>query len=330
MTFAPRTARVSALSLLPFACAFVWSTGAIAQSARYPSKLIRIVVPFAPAGGTDILARALGARLAESMGQNVIVENRPGANSIIGTDLVAKSPADGHTLLFTTQVLTINPSLHASMPYQADRDFAPVTIAAQAPNLLAVHPSIPVRSVKQLIALARAKPGEITIAAAGAGTPSHLGAELFRQMAKADLLVVQYKGGGNSLADVAGGQVATTFGTLPSLTPLVHSGRLRALGLSGARRSKALPDIPTIAETLPGFESETWYAVLVPAKTPPDVVARLHSEIVKALAHPDVKQRLAAQGFEPGGMPPEQMARVIRVETQRWAKVIRDGNIHAD
>jgi tripartite-type tricarboxylate transporter receptor subunit TctC len=210
-----------------------------AQPARYPMKPIRIIVPFAPAGGTDILARSLGARLRESLGQNVIVENRPGANSIIGTDAVAKSAPDGHTLLFTTQVLTINPSLHASMPYQAERDFAPVTIAASAPNLLAVHPSIPVRDVKQLVALARATPGAVTIAAAGVGTPSHLAAELFRQMAKVDLLVVQYKGGGNSLADVAGGQVATTFGTLPSLTPLVESGKLRALAVSGATRQSS-------------------------------------------------------------------------------------------
>ncbi|MDB5867212.1 MAG: transporter [Betaproteobacteria bacterium] len=331
MTYVTSGIKVAALSLL--AATLTWACGANAQAqpaTRYPSKLMRIIVPFAPAGGTDILARALGQRLSESLGQTVIVENRPGANSIIGTDAVAKAAPDGHTLLFTTQVLTINPSLHAAMPYQAERDFAPVTIAASAPNLLAAHPSIPVRTVKQLIALARAKPGSLTIAAAGTGTPSHLAAELFRQMAQVDLLVVQYKGGGNSLTDVAGGQVATTFGTLPSLTPLAQSGRLRALALSGAKRSAVLPGVPTVAETLPGFACETWYAVLVPAKTPAEIVARLHGEIVKALAHPDVKQRLSAQGFEAGGMPPEEMARVIRVETQRWAKVIRDGNIRAE
>jgi tripartite-type tricarboxylate transporter receptor subunit TctC len=331
MTYVTSGIKVAAFSLL--AATLTWACGVSAQTqsaSRYPSKLMRIIVPFAPAGGTDILARALGQRLSESLGQTVIVENRPGANSIIGTDAVAKAGPDGHTLLFTTQVLTINPSLHAAMPYQAERDFAPVTIAASAPNLLAAHPSIPVRTVKQLIALARAKPGSLTIAAAGTGTPSHLAAELFRQMAQVDLLVVQYKGGGNSLTDVAGGQVATTFGTLPSLTPLAQSGRLRALALSGAKRSAVLPGVPTIAETLPGFECETWYAVLVPAKTPPEIVTRLHGEIVKALAHPDVKQRLSAQGFEAGGMPPVEMARVIRVETQRWAKVIRDGNIRAE
>jgi tripartite-type tricarboxylate transporter receptor subunit TctC len=331
MTYVTSGIKVAALSLLAATLTWACGTNAQAQPAtRYPSKLMRIIVPFAPAGGTDILARALGQRLSQSLGQTVIVENRPGANSIIGTDAVAKAAPDGHTLLFTTQVLTINPSLHAAMPYQAERDFAPVTIAASAPNLLAAHPSIPVRTVKQLIALARAKPGSLTIAAAGTGTPSHLAAELFRQMAQVDLLVVQYKGGGNSLTDVAGGQVATTFGTLPSLTPLAQSGRLRALALSGAKRSAVLPGVPTVAESLPGFACETWYAVLVPAKTPAEIVTRLHGEIVKALAHPDVKQRLSAQGFEAGGMPPEEMARVIRVETQRWAKVIRDGNIRAD
>jgi tripartite-type tricarboxylate transporter receptor subunit TctC len=313
------------------ACVLALSCAASAHAqTRYPTKLIRIIVPFAPSGGTDILARALGARLSESLGQTVVVENRPGANSIIGTDAVAKSAPDGHTLLFTTQVLTINPSLHASMPYNAERDFAPVTIAAAAPNLLAAHPSIPVTNVKQLIALARQKPGTLTIAAAGVGTPSHLAAELFRQMAKVDLLVVQYKGGGNSLADVAGGQVATTFGTLPSLTPLIEGGRLRALAVSGERRSPVLPKVPAVAETLPGFHSETWYAVLVPAKTPSDIVTRLHAEIVKALGHPDVKQRLAAQGFESRGISPAEMARVIRAETERWAKVIREGNIRAE
>jgi tripartite-type tricarboxylate transporter receptor subunit TctC len=323
---APRAARLLLGCALSLAC-----TGlAFAQSQRYPSKLVRIIVPFAPAGGTDILARALAARLTESMGQSVIVENRPGANSIIGTDAVAKAAPDGHTLLFTTQAIAINPSLHASIPYNVERDFAPVTLAAAAPNLLAVHPSIPISNVKQLIALARSKPGVLTIAAAGVGTPSHLAAELFRQMAKVDLLVVQYKGGGASLADVAGGQVATTFGTLPSLTPLIEGGKLRALAVSGAHRSPVLPKVPTVAETLPGFQSETWYAVLVPAKTPHEIVTRLHGEIVKALANPAVKQNLASQGFEPGGLPPDEMARLIRTETQRWAKVIRDGHIRAE
>ena len=297
---------------------------------QYPSRLIRIIVPFAPAGGTDILARSLGQRMSESMGQPVIVENRPGANSVIGTDFVAKAAPDGHVILFTTNVLTINPSLHKSIPFDTERDFSPITIAGSAPNLLAVHPSIPANSVKQLIALARAKPGVLTVSAAGVGTPSHLAGELFKQRARVDILTVQYKGTGASLADVAGGQVAMTFGALPGLTPLARSGRVRALGVSGRKRNPTLPYVPTIAETIPGFECETWYAVLVPAKTPRDIVSRLHAEILKALAHPDVRQGLSTQGFAVGGMPPEQMARVVRTEIERWATVIREGNIRPE
>ena len=287
-------------------------------------------MPFAPAGGTDILARSLGQRMAESMGQPVIVENRPGANSIIGTDFVAKAPPDGHVILFTTNVLTINPSLHQSIPFNTERDFAPVKIAGSAPNLLAVHPSIPANSVRQLIDLAKSKPGVLTLSAAGVGTPSHLAGELFKQMARIDILTVQYKGTGASLADVAGGQVAMTFGALPGLTPLARSGRVRALGVSGRKRNPTLPYVPTIAETIPGFECETWYAVLVPAKTPREIVSRLHAEIIRALQQPEVRQGLTAQGFAVGGMPPEQMARLIRTEIERWSKVIRAGNIRPE
>lgn len=301
-----------------------------ASAPRYPTRIVRFVVPFAPSGGTDILARSLAQRMTEGMGQQVVVDNRPGANSIIGTDLVAKAPPDGYVLLFTTNVFTINPALHPTIPFNVERDFAPVTLAGSAPNLLGVHPSIPARTVKQLIAIARAKPGVLTISAAGAGTPSHLAGELFKQMAQVDILTVQYRGTGNSLADVAGGQVAMTLGALPGLMPLVQNGKLRPLGVSGAKRTAALPHVPTISETLPGFDIETWYAVFAPGKTPREIVARVHGEIVKALAHPEVKQRLAAQGFDASGIAPDELAKLVKLDLERWAKVVRAGNIRAE
>ncbi|HEV7799688.1 MAG TPA: tripartite tricarboxylate transporter substrate-binding protein, partial [Burkholderiales bacterium] len=220
---------------------------------RYPAKLIRIIVPFAPSGGTDILARSLGQRMSESMGQTVIVENRPGANSIIGTDFVAKAAPDGYTLLFTTQVLTINPALHPSMPYDAQRDFAPVTIAAAAPNLLAVHPSIPVRSVKELIALARAQPGKLNYGSGGPGNSTHLNVEYFKSLAGVDLTHVAYKGSGPAVTDLLGGQIHLMFANIVAVLPQVKSGKLRALATTGPARALSTPDIPTVIEAgVPG------------------------------------------------------------------------------
>lgn len=298
--------------------------------APYPSRTVRIVVPFAPAGGTDILARGLAQRFTESLGRQVLVENRPGANALIGTEAVAKAPPDGHTLLMTTNIFTINPWLYPSVPFNVERDFAPITLAGSAPNLLAIHPSIPVRSVKELVAFARTRPGEVTIAAAGQGTPSHLAAELLRQTAKIDLLVVQYKGTGASLSDLIGGQVALSFGTLPGLSPLAQNGRVRALAVSGARRAPTLPDVPTVAESLPGFELVTWYGLFAAANTPRDIVGRLHGETVKALASPELKQRLAAQGFDAVGNTPEQFGDIIRRDLARWKGVIEAAKIRVE
>ena len=298
--------------------------------AAYPSRTVRIVVPFAPAGGTDILARGLAQRFAEGLGRQVLVENRPGANALIGTEAVAKAAPDGHTLLMTTNIFTINPWLYPSVPFNVERDFAPITLAGSAPNLLAVHPSIPVRSVKELVAFARARSGEVTIAAAGMGTPSHLAVELLRQSAKIDLLVVQYKGTGASLSDLIGGQVALSFGTLPGLSPLAQNGRVRALAVSGAKRAPTLPDVPTVAESLPGFELVTWYGLFTPANTPRDIVDRLQGETVKALASPDLKQRLASQGFDAVGNTPEQFAAVIRRDLARWKGVVEAAKIRVE
>jgi len=315
---------IAAVALL-----FSPTTGVFAQSS-YPTKPVRIVVPFAPAGGTDIFARSLAQRFAESMGRQVLVDNRPGGNAIIGTEAVAKSAPDGHTVLMTTNIFTINPWLYPAAPFNVERDFAPITLAGSAPNLLAIHPSMPVRGVKALVSFARARPGQVTIAAAGQGTPSHLAAELLRQSAKIDLLVVQYKGTGASLNDLVGGQVALSFGTLPGLAPLAHSGRVRALAVSGAKRAPTLPEVPTVGESLPGFEVVTWYGLFVPAGTPRDIVTKLHAETVKALGSVEMKQRLGAQGFDAVGNTPEQFTEVIRRDLARWKGVIEAAKIRAE
>ena len=301
-----------------------------AQAVQYPVKPVRIIVPFAAAGGSDIMARSLAQALTNATGQQFIVENRPGANALIGTEAVAKAAGDGYTLLLTTNIFTINPWLYSNVPFNVERDFAPVTLAGSTPNLLAIHPSIPARSLKELIALAKAQPGQLTIAAAGIGTPSHLAAELLKQSAKVDLLVVQYKGTGSTLNDLVGGQVAMSFGTLAGLAPFVKSGRVRALAISGPKRAPTMPEIPTAAETLPGFDLLTWYGVFAPVGTPRDIVMRLNAEIVKSLGTPDVKQRLVAQGFDAEGNTPEEFTELIRRDLARWQKVIGAAKIRVE
>jgi len=316
---------------LKFPCALVLLACASLSGAQpYPVRAVRIIVPFAPAGGTDILARSLAQKMGESAGQQFIVDNRAGANSIIGTEIVAKSAPDGHTLLFTTNIYTINPWLHQRLPYNSETDFAPITLAGSAPTLLAVHPSIPAKTVKELVALAKSKPGQLTLAAAGSGTPSHLSGEFLRQTAGIDLLIVQYKGTGASLSDLVGGQVAMSFGSLPGLHPFVRSGRLRAIAVSGARRVPSLPEVPTIMESYPEFDVVIWYGLFAPAKTPREIVTRLYNETLKALNNQEVRQRLAAQGFDAGGTTPEQFADIIRQDMARWQKVIAKANIRAE
>jgi tripartite-type tricarboxylate transporter receptor subunit TctC len=314
--------------MLAAAVLLACASGAAAQA--YPSRPVRVIVGFAAGGGTDILARSLAQKMGDSLGQPFVVENRTGANSIIATDIVAKSAPDGYTLLFNTNIHTINPSLHRKLPYNTDTDFAPITLAGSAPSLLAVHPSIPARTVKELAALARSKPGALTMAAAGNGTPSHLAAEFFRQTAKIDLLIVQYKGTGASFNDLVGGQVAMAFGSLPGFAPLAKAGKIRAIAVSGAKRAPSLPEIPAIAETYPDFDVVIWYGLFAPARTPRDIVTRLHGEAVKALANEEVAQRLAAQGFEPGGTTTEQFAAIIRRDTKLWQGVISKANIKVE
>ena len=308
-------------------CALASNT---APAQPYPSRPVRIIVPFAAAGGSDIFARILAQRFTDSFGQQFIVENRAGGNGNIGAEAVVKAAPDGHTLLLTTNVLTTNPWLYRNMPFNVERDLAPITYAGSTPNLLVIHPSLPVKSVKELITLARTRPGELTIAGSGTGTPSHLAGELFKQTARVDLLIIQYKGTGASLNDLIGGQVAMSFGSLAGLVPYAKSGRLRALAVSSLKRAASLPDVPTVAETYPGFEVSTWYGLLAPANTSRDIITRVQQETVKVLALADVKARLVAQGFDPGGTTPAEFAALLRSDLARWQKVIREGGIKAE
>jgi len=303
-----------------------------AQADVYPSKPIRFVVAFPPGGGTDIIARSIAQKLSERLAQQVVVDNRPGAGGNIGTDIVAKSAPDGYTMLMgSAGPLAINASLFATLPFDPVRDLAPVTLAASTPNVLVVHPSLKIATVKDLIALARARPGAINFASSGHGTPAHLAGELFGWMAGVKLVHVPYKGAAPALADLLGGQVQIMFSTMPPALPHVRDGKLRALAVTSLKRSPATPDLPTLDEAaLPGFEANTWHGVVVPAGAQTAIVARLNREIVAILHLPDVVERLSNQGAEPVGSTPEEFAAYIRSETLKWAKVVRESGAKAE
>jgi len=298
----------------------------------YPSKPIRFVVAFPPGGGTDLVARTIAPRLAERLAQQVVVDNRPGAGGNLGTEIVAKSAPDGYTMLMgSVGPLAINASLFARLPFDPLKDLAPVTLAASTPNILVVHPSLPVASVHELIALAKARPGAINFASSGQGTPAQLAGELFNSMAGVKMVHVPYKGAAPALADLLGGQVQVMFSTMPPALPHVTAGRLRALAVASLKRSPAAPGLPTIDEAaLPGFEATTWHGVMVPAATPSAVVAKLHGDIVAVLRMPDVTERLSSQGAEAIGSTPQEFASYIKTETAKWAKVIRESGAKAE
>jgi len=305
---------------------------AAAAADAYPSKPVRFVVAFPPGGGTDIIARSIAQRLTVRLAQQVVVDNRPGAGGNIGTDIVAKSAPDGHTLLMgSAGPLAINASLFGKMPFDPIRDLAPVTLAASTPNVLVVHPSLRAATVRELIALAKARPGEINFASSGHGTPAHLAGELFNSMAGVKMVHVPYKGAAPALTDLLGGQVQLMFSTMPPALPHVKDGKLRALAVTSAKRSPATPELPTVDEiALPGFEANTWHGVVAPAGTPAAIVARLNREIVAILHLPEVVERLSAQGAEPVGSTPEEFAAYIRSETVKWAKVVRESGAKAE
>ncbi len=305
--------------------------GTLAYAQAYPQRPVRLIVPFAPGGTTDILARLIGQKLTPVLGQPVVIDNRPGANGAVGSEFVAKSAPDGHTLIMGyLGSLAISPHLYSKLPYDAVRDFAPVTLVASTVQAIVAHPSLPPSCV-ELIALAKRRKGQITYASAGIGSPSHLAGELFRMMAGVEIVHVPYKGSGAALTDLLGGHVALSFGGLAAGMPYVKTGRLRLLAVTTAKRSSAAPEVPTIAESgVPGFDVSSWFGVLAPAGTPREAVDRLHTEIARILTAKDVKDRLAADGAEPVGNTPQEFAEFIRAELAKWGKVVKGAGIRPE
>ncbi len=311
------------------ACAVLGSTAAGAAFAQaYPVKPVRVVVPSSAGGGTDLVARSLTPGLSKHLGQQVVVDNRPGAGTMIGIDIVAKSPADGYTLLMGLSTLAINSALYKKVPYDPIKDFAPITVTTTSASILVVHPSLPVKTLKGLIAFARARPGQLNYASAGTGTYPHMTYELFLSMAKLKMEHIPYKGTGPAMIDMIAGQVSSMAATVITGMPHIRSGRLRPLGITSLKRSDVAPEIPTVSEAgLPGFESVQWYALLAPANTPRDIVNRLHAATVQVLQSPEIKKRFAADAVDTVGNTPEEFARHLRSELEKWEKVARGAGI---
>jgi len=300
-------------------------TGFGAQAQSYPNRPVRLVVPYPPGGTADLLARVVGQSLGSQLGQTVVVENRGGAGGNIATEHVAKSEPDGYTLLMANaSVLAINPSLFRSVPFDPLRDFAPISLVAHVPLILVVHPSTPVNSVKELIALAKARPGQLNYAAAGHGSTTHLSMELFKTMAGCDLTTIAYKGSGPALAAITAGEVPVMFELFPTALGFIKSGRLRALAVTSPERSSLMPDLPPVAETLPGFHVASWFGIVAPARTPKDIVAKLNADIVKLVNSADMRGRFASLGAEPQSSTPEEFTKFNVAELEKWAKIVKD------
>jgi tripartite-type tricarboxylate transporter receptor subunit TctC len=310
------------MRLFNFLFLFLFASGALAQG--YPARPVRVLVGFTPGGGTDIMARFLAPRLSEYLGQQFVVENRPGAATNVATEMVARAAPDGYTLLFTTSALAINASLYKNLQYDALRDLAPVSVLADSPNLLVASQSVPAKDLGELIALARAKPGVLNYSSAGAGTSQHLAGELFKVRTGTDIVHIPYKGTAPSLAGVMSGEVQFSFANVPAILAHVRSGRLRALAVAGPQRSELMPDVPTMKEAgVQGVEVSVWYALLAPAATPREIVATLAGASMKAARSPELKPRLIEQGAEPIGSTPEQFAKLLREEIAKYAEAVR-------
>jgi tripartite-type tricarboxylate transporter receptor subunit TctC len=307
------------------------SMGVPALAQEYPAKPIRVVVPFPPGGGTDFMGRVVMQKVGENLGTTVVIDNRGGAGSSIGTEIVARSPADGYTVLIISGAHAINPSIYPKLPYDSVRDFAPVTMFTSGPALLVVHPSVPAKSVKELIALAKLRPGQLNYASAGIGTPPHLSGELFKTMARVDIVHVPYKGNGPAYTDLIGGHVSVMFPNVSTATAHVRAGKLRALAVTTKNRTAIAPDLPTISESgVPGYDVSSWYGLLAPAGTPAAVVTKLQREIARVLRLPDVSEKLTSQGLDLVGNTPEEFAAIIRSEIVKWAKVVKASGAKAD
>ena len=304
------------------------STAAFSQdAANYPSRPLRMIVPFAPGGGLDISTRLIGQKLTEKWGQNVVVDSRPGAATIIGTEIASRASPDGYTVLMITTTFAINPGLYTRLPYDPGRDFTPVTQLNSQPNVVVVPPSFAGNSVKDLIALAKAKPGELTFASPGAGSAPHLAAEMFQRAAGVSMIHVPYKGIPPAVTDVIGGRVTMLFTTTISAAPHIKAGKLRAVAITSAKRQAGMPDVPTIGETLPGYRAEAFQGMVVPAGVPQAIVTKLSAEVARIVRLPDLTERFQLDGAEPVGSTPKEFAAFLRAEMQKWSKVVKDAGI---
>ena len=304
---------------------------AAAFAQNYPARPIRMILGFAPGGSTDLVARVVGQKMAEAWGQQVVIDNRPGANGMIGADLVAKASPDGYSLLLSSiGPMAINASLY-KMPYDIVADFAPVTYTGNVTNLLVVHPSVPANNVKELIALAKAQPGKLTFGSSGTGGAPHMAVELFKILAKVNVIHVPYKGGGPAMADLVGGQISGSFASMPSSIPFVRGGKLRALAVTAPKRSPAVPEVPTISEAgIPGFAVLDWQGLFTTGKTPPAIVSKLNAEVARILALPDVIEKLAVAGVEIQTSSPKEWGDFVKSEIAKWAKVVKEAGIKVE
>jgi tripartite-type tricarboxylate transporter receptor subunit TctC len=300
------------------------------DAASYPAKTIRIIITLAPGGGVDTSGRLLGQKFTDAWGQQVVAENRPGAGGTIAAELVARAAPDGYTLLMQSMSHAITPALY-KLSYDSIKDFAPISLFVQSPSVLAVHPSLPVKSVKELIAFTKARPNEILFSSSGSGSGQHLTMELLNRMAGLQLVHIPYKGTAPSILDLVAGRVSVTSASAISTMPHVRAGRLRALAVSSAKRSPSVPELPTVAEAgVPGFAVDQWYALFAPAGTPKEIIAKLYGEIAKAVAQADTRERLLAMGLDPVGMPPDEFTAYLKTETVKWGKLVREAGIRAN